>query len=525
MNHYRTLNGHSLSIKAAAKRPGWRVTKAATALGASIALLAGAGCSSSPSAGATATKIAPTTAAATATAAAASTAATSTSTTPATSMAETTTAAVAANTVAPAWTNADAKPYTGISVTDGVALLYAIDKRGQLLLEAISATGKTMWSQAATRSLTCHCLPAKPPMVYNGHVIYFKQAKTGDVISAQMVAADPLTGNDIATSTAAPFGEWPFECAGGKVCTTQRWADGNTQSLVTFDPASGALSPIGPSQPAGSAVVWGGNEGVFTVSSRGKPDEYFEFIVGGQSKWRKPLTTYFPAGFSTRLHWNFAYDATSKTVFGATFPDLEIDGGSGANLDGAELAKGVTVGISAADGHMVWKVDGEPCEFGQNTEDVCTYSGWNDAGHLPLKGADTRMARIDPASGKPIWTLDLPKSWVGNVRGSGDIYFTSADGATINTATKVIDPLTGAVRPIKDGEHFVCATDIYIDFDPNHLPSQTGYGRGGRTTFFCNRMAFPMVDDAAPKELLKAGTAFGSLTLFVRGTEVVAYPM
>ena len=243
-----------------------------------------------------------------------------------------------------------------------------------------------------------------------------------------LVAADPRTGADIAASTAGTFGQWPFECAGGKVCTTLYAADNASQSLTTFDPQTGLLTSIGPKQPTGTAVVWGGNEGVFTVSSRGNPDEYFEFIDGG-------------------------------TI--------------------SEFDKGVTVGISAADGHMGWKVDGEPCDFGQNTPDVCTYSGWGPDGRLQLDKASTSMARLDPATGKPSWTLAVPNEWVGNLRGSSDIYFTGVDGQAINTKTDVTDPVSGTMRPAKDGERSVCSMDVYSDFDPSALPSHTGYGRGG----------------------------------------------
>lgn len=204
------------------------------------------------------------------------------------------------------------------------ALVYATHN-GRLYLIAIdSATGKERWRQPATPGGAPRGV-SLTPRVFSGFPVYFRQGNKG-VYSAQLVVADPFTGEDLVVTKTAFFVSMPEICENSarSICimavtdtksTAATWRelaiDGVSDALEAYPAVSAMPSgwPLGPrnmllfSDSGGSEHI-----GVYQYS-RSNPWE-------GEELWRRPVRSVFGEEYGNG-QWEWSYNSKSDLYVGS----------------------------------------------------------------------------------------------------------------------------------------------------------------------------------------------------------------
>ncbi|WP_433220178.1 hypothetical protein ACQP00_17255 [Dactylosporangium sp. CS-047395] len=436
-----------------------------------------------------------------------------------------------------AWQRTDLKPAGQFTAVGGVAVGYVADA-GRLQIVALDpATGKTLWGRAASPGEVALGTPVVVHVV-DGKVAYFRADPKGNLF-AQLVVADPRTGDDVAVTAPTLFGSPPLACSNGTdVCTTSRasYKDKATPHRLRMSDKQYVAENTGA--PAGSRSV--GSKGLTDLGTR--DPEKVALIRDGKLVWQRNLGDAFPAGFTSDLGWSWSLYSQPKLYVGSVYGGETSSGAGGFTRD---LAAGsATAALSEADGSVVWRDAGSALGC-QGTVEVpvdpanpesesipvrCRYKGtstWSAASKsMSRSGLDVVVEGFDPATGKTTWSVpvgaaeELVTLTAGRaLTGPGRLLVSGGTGPI------VIDLTTGRTEKPAADATFWCGTRAefeygeayYIDGKPEHQRI------GGELGAPCGIDAKPADRVPSPESTRAFGTVLGADVLVAKSGGVIGY--
>lgn len=241
------------------------------------------------------------------------------------------------------------------------------------------------------------------------------------------------------------------------------------ETVVTVDPATGALTPVGPGI-AGCCLI--GGFPVFALDA-----ESGGFYAAG-------FHLADPPGSPFRL---LGFDATTGAL--ATSPALPA-GTYNPNLLKLDVGTGILHGLAfdlGASQEQVVTVDpatGALAPTGPTIADCCTVGGFNVSALDPASGrlyvagnllsdppgAAKRLLGFDVATGALVSSPSLPPPWQYNDFEldplTGTLYGIVFDLATSQESVVTVDPATAAVTPVAGGIADCCTVSSFDALDP-----------------------------------------------------------
>lgn len=277
----------------------------------------------------------------------------------------------------------------------GVAVIYTVDK-GRLRITGLSASsGDKLWSHAATsgeigtgRSMYAHVNGTKV-------VWYVRAPDTADWDGRWVVVrvADVRSGKILVTGRQALFAtDLPYACGKDGTDTCIEATPGGTVGPMRVDLRTARARSI--SAQRGIEVM----DGLVLIS-----DTELARFAGGKRRWRLSVTK-LGKEYDLWSGWAIQHPERSG-VFVAS-----IAQGS----DRERLDREVTAGIDENTGRIRWKRLGISlfCTS-HGVPDVtfgCASTGVIDRREGICHGLASRAERIDPATGKALWSVDLGRS-------------------------------------------------------------------------------------------------------------------
>jgi hypothetical protein len=302
----------------------------------------------------------------------------------------------------------------------GNRVIVLVAAKGRLrLLGLDSRTGHTRWSQPAS---TGDNAPGQPPLfaLVQKRIVYLRAATKS---TAELAAADPVTGRTLWHSAPGRFTAWPDLCprSATTVCVTRAFGQGQQGSVLRFDARTGHLQGIlrVSRNPYARAV----GTGLYDPGERTP-----EMLVASDEArviWARPLRAIFNLpGASTDWGWSFGRLDRLGLFIGS--PGSAPTRRKGLYV--SDLSHAMTAAFRIADGAVAWRSAGTyqcdylPCAGAShlgyaapgNSEAPTvgvrllangTLSG--PANAIPRVSAAARatLQGFDPATGRSRWTF------------------------------------------------------------------------------------------------------------------------
>jgi hypothetical protein len=448
-------------------------------------------------------------------------------------------------------TDLDLEIFSGPDRTDdGMVVAYATDDDELFLLGIDAETGEERWRQAASPGEVVTGI-AVTPNVIGGYPVYFRPGDTHELF-AQLVVADPATGDDVVVTDPMLFMSPPHACDDEEVaiCLSARsgYEDSRTSLMLELD-GDGSLEPDPGTQglPAEGRPL---STGLYDVRIDGT--EYLVAVDGEQELWRVEVEDAFGPGYTSDAGWAWSYDEQADRYIGLLGYDYGVDEFPFV----LDLAWARTVALDGGSGEVLWAEDGvrDRCGTALSTPDDETLEAERDGERIRRHPVPVRCRTsgellyedeedFDPTqdavevvlegyeveTGETRWELALDPEEAGPllyalgffseeplVRGAGTEVVAPNDGQRV-----VMDLATGDQREVAEGETFWCAAPSQ-EFDyrvPYYIQDEPHYRRiGGRTYEWCD-VDGEVLDDATPP----AGVPNGVGT-WVEDLVVVATP-
>lgn len=228
----------------------------------------------------------------------------------------------------------------------------------------------------------------------------------------------------------------------------------------------------------------GYHAGGVSVGDRLTVDEANQLNYGedGERMWSRSYEELFGATASTAAGWSW-YDFDDRSTplmgLGYLYEDPELN--DEPKTLKRELGTGRVVRLDRKTGETLWTVDAEECPMSddwrkQNDDDLvvlCRYdrgtisAKWDGKDVTDLRYSDVSIdvIGVDINTGETRWTMPIGD---GGLRGDdedaatrGSSYASDADHliADIDGVLNIIDTASGAVRPVPEDEHVLCAPE------------------------------------------------------------------
>lgn len=394
------------------------------------------------------------------------------------------------------------RPSSGVTIVDGVGIAYVEDGDDLAIIGMDPATGRRLWSHPASPSAWTPGVGLSPDIVA-GKVVYLVDASSSrfDDVRARVVVADPRTGRTIARSSGSySVRSHPAPC-GPDVCVTATASTGDTTVRVSLGTKATTTTADAGSGASGETIGAGMTRSTGSSIHR---------VVDGKVVWSLDLQRLLGKGYSTDYGWNFQPigDTIVTTVHNGSHSDL-----SDLRID---MAKAVTIALSAKDGHLVWRADGvDTLCFSGEQPDPTTHRmigcRWSSGRYTRsfLEGTATRLA-IDTRTGKTMWTGPL-----GRINDADMDVIRVRHGLVVNTmgGGAGFDPATGDSVP----------ADV-PGFRTDLAKAQIGHGGVfSKSDVYIPTVGTTSVESAAWPLIDGIGTQHGGLRIVSEPNRIVAY--
>lgn len=348
------------------------------------------------------------------------------------------------------WSFDDITPESAVQVVDGVAVGYGT-QHGQLVIFGLDATtGRLLWRHAASMSRVTEGVAVQVSVVHDA-VVYFGPYQRFRDEAAQMISADPRSGQTRSATRPLPWSRVPYACprAPARICSTTLGAGGVSVEW-SVDPDTGAVSSAGDQSSGGRDI------GADLIDPLQREPELIERRIGERRIWLRRAEEIFGPGVSTDHGWLFdKYGDTYAGTLGAPgrmSPDKRTYVEDLARSD-------VSAGFRASDGALLWRARGTyvACNGVLERDDPvpvrCRYRGHVTyrlaADHNRIVGTTTSGLSVviegfDPASGRTRWSHDLGAARA--MVGDGVVPIASDTQSVVRIAGvyRVLDLRTGA---------------------------------------------------------------------------------
>lgn len=388
------------------------------------------------------------------------------------------------------------------------------------------------------------------PRVVDGHPVYFRPHDR-DNLYAELVVADPVTGDDIAVSDALLFRSTPSTCPDDEraICLQVRetYDDTATAQRMGID-ADGSLTE--------DTVMAGVEHWNRPIGARGLVDlrvddvEYLAVYEAGEELWRHPVEELFGERHSSNFGWSWGYDEATDLYIGSF--GFEPDETEDTQI--LDMSRGKLVAVERTTGEVRWIEEGvyDHCggaaavpgddaialqAAGESVAGVrdlpvrCHVSGELVFGSdVEPEPVDIRVEGYDPATGRTVWQVEAGDARVllGNFARSedGPVMLAGSTGIVVDIdgTPTVIDLATGETAEAGDETLWCRGEPVSFDYhEPYYINDEPITGRyGDSPTSWCD------ADGAAtgepPAEVHHAiGQRIGDVTYVMTTGGLVAY--
>ena len=380
-------------------------------------------------------------------------------------------------TVEKIWTAAGVDPVSAVRNIDGVAVVYGTTPNGLQIYGLDAATGAILWSKPAVPGVDADRLWVSK---IDDTVAYYRPTETDRL--AQLVVADPKTGNELAVSSARYWRYVPWSCVDDPawVCATSFvQTPGGRWDFLEFrvNKSSGQTQPATETATAnqrddhtmaGGDLYWNSDHDMVTIGRR----------QDGQSTWSKPVADLFGTG--TKSFSSYWYSESSDSSFSI----ITLAGATGDQAgQGFDMATGiVSAAITLSDGSTRWADQGtalgclgDHANLGWYTDQEsgkpyafrCRYTGSAVSSDSALDGSQfttsnlaVALEKFDPVSGTTAWTAELgnARTLAGDTSGGVDEAIVDDTHLLVpnSTGSILIDLQNGRTRPPVDSDVLWC---------------------------------------------------------------------
>jgi hypothetical protein len=448
--------------------------------------------------------------------------------------------------------------FSGPRRAGDVVVAYVTDDDRLYLVGVEGSSGDELWRQEASPGEVVTGIGVTPRVI-DGYPVYYRPSDV-DNLFAQLVVADPNTGEDVVVTEPKLFQSVPAACTDDETAICVRVRDsyegtGTAQRLEIDGDGSLVRDTALAAAPSGSRSI--GSEGLLDV--RSGDTEYLAAYDSddGDEMWRLDISEIFGENYSTNFGWGWYYDRPTDRYVGYVDSGHD-DVGETQVLD---LSRNRLVAIERSTGDVEWTEDGvrhlcystlnvptdeeqaaraagedspglAPLPVRCRTEGTVTFGGGDDGPELD--DIDVTLEGFDPATGATTWDVPLGAAlpllgWLGSSATDEPVLRVDTTGAvlTVDGEPTVIDLATGETREFGD-ETLWCSTDTtefeyrepyYFSGEPTHTR------RGERLTTWCDASG-EIVDDPddAPAVVPNGiGTQIGDLRIVGTPDGLVAY--
>ena len=430
-------------------------------------------------------------------------------------------------------------PVIGQPVAAGeVAVVYS-QEGGRLALVGVDPeTGEERWTEEAGPGYVVTGIPIYPVVVdgRNGEpaVAYFRPTNSAGALMARLIVADPVTGEDLASSTAELFIEPPAQCDDGQdVCARTGGANGS-QGRVRLELESGETVP--EPQPEADSQRAIGNDGLTDLRIDGT--QYIARVDGDSIQWKTPVATAFGPGFSTDGGWSWEHHR-AEGIFVGTIGTAPVE--EPAPVD---LSRNKTVALDDATGQVRWSNDGSGVWCSSNLAIPAPLQGAFDRPAQPIRcrlvgtavpgdeptfeGLDVTLEGFDVSTGATTWAArlgDMPAILYGG--GASAVVDDRTTAIRHGDTVEAIDLTDGTTGPVDPAEALGCSSEV-VEFDyARAYPGPKGPVKkriGGTLAFACDPQLEP-VDGPLEARIAEAmGVAIGTMAVVATQGHLVGLP-
>lgn len=446
---------------------------------------------------------------------------------------------------------------TGLNVVSGprmagaeVALVYVAQDRDLYLVAVDAESGEELWRQAASPGEVVTGI-AVTPKVVDGHPVYLRPSDV-DNLYAELVVADPKTGDDVVATEPLLFRSTPSACDDddSAICLRVResYDDSSTWRRLDLDGDGSLVQDEALEARTGRAL---GSQGLLDV--REDDTEYLAVYDDGEELWRHPLSELFGADYSSDHGWGWRYDEQADLYVGSVWFEPEEDG----ELTILDLERSKVVAIERSTGEVAWTDEGvsHQCvssldvptdeelereaagEAGSyfsvpvrcRMEGTVTFGGEDSPQH---EGIDVTLEGFDPQTGETRWSLGVGEtlSLLGPLGGNEPLSLADRTGVVVDVDGEptVVDLVTGETRSANE-ETLWCSrpeTGSFEYREPYYSDGEPLHDRYGEAAYeWCDSSGEAVGGSApAPAEVPNGvGARAGDLTLVATPDGLVAY--
>jgi len=425
---------------------------------------------------------------------------------------------------------------------DGTAIAYVAAKKKLALVGLDPQTGDELWRQDASPAEIVPGIDVTPTVI-DGKVVYFRPSDAGNLY-AELVVADPATGEDVVVTDAMLFRSTPTACDDDAtaVCVDARTDyDAERQSYRIKAAPDGELRP--DEGLAGRPI---GEPGMREV--RQGSAEYLTVYEGGAELWRASARTVFGSGYSTDYGWRWDYHPATDRFYGEIGHEVPEPDADGTQV--LDMADSTVVALDRATGDVAWREQGvsyvcngslavpDPAADGEadvplpvrcRTQGDLVYGGKE----VVRDGIDVTIEGFDRDTGETTWQVhqgDTPQL-LGGWTDAGEPPRLGESGVVVpvDGTPTVLDLATGETRPYDDEALWCDVERSTFDYhEPFYIDGEPQLRRyGGRLYSPCDATGEPLEGGdtartftAVPAEM---STQIGGTTLVGTPDGIVAY--
>ena len=441
-------------------------------------------------------------------------------------------AAAAASTRAPEvallWTNAELHPIAQPKAVGGVAVgIVHVAERKLMLVGIDPATGHELWRHPITPSRITRGVAVDFVTVGEDKVAYLQPTSVING-AAELSVADARSGAVVASTQALQFRSPIARCGGGDVCAIASEVYGSgAQRPLRLEVATGkttvATTELGPRARMLSAEL---------LDLGDRPGNTLALLRDGEVKWRTPVSSAFPRGFTSDHGWAWHLFEREHVFVGSVGGEWTVVGPT-MTFDLATAS--ATAGISEATGQVLWRDRGSNfnCRMVHETYAVrCRARGVGTiqvGGPTSFQGLHVTVEGFDVTTGKTTWSLPL---------GDSDELSRNRQRPAIAGATEVLvagpagplvlDHATGQTVAASPGATFWCRVGTKYEFS---MPLRRKDGAliftrpGGKLAAVCDERGRPATAWPSAAATTAAGARVGNRVVIAtkrgyRGFEV-----
>lgn len=429
-------------------------------------------------------------------------------------------------------------PFSGLRAAGGYGVGLEKDGRKLQLVGLDPASGKRLWKQEASPGSVPPGIAVGIAVVVDGKgrelVAYQRPVRTRD-LTTRVVAADPATGKDVATSIPLLVASRPAPCADGKdVCFSA--FKSSARALVTrrLRLSDGKLLTEDDGSPPGTEPI--GDHGLVRFfSSSGT--ERLGRVADGKLVWSRTPEEMFGRNFTSTRGWIFSYYPDLHAFIGSIGGPAKLKPGSQVEIRSAELQDGATASFDERTGKRLWRDQGSswhcggglyhPSRPAADRTDAgdsdpglpvrCRMKGHavptKDLDALTITGLDVVVEGLDPRTGKTTWTLPLGEvpDMDSTSLPSSDYLDQSHASVPAESGTLILDLTSGEHRPAGTDDLLACTFGSEIDYVTPWVVGKVKFAKrfGGGLFETCNGDG-DTVDEPPPTALLDRFAARGT---------------